>query len=109
MSRWTPLLKDVLEEAVEERLDERRFPQLARRAAAAEFPRAPATARYGHWHKDKAAAQPSFNRNVPRLIVCVLGGVCYSELRVAYEVGSLQRHVLQVVTTHVRLVFVCSF
>ncbi|KOB72788.1 Protein ROP [Operophtera brumata] len=39
--------------------------------------------RYGHWHKDKA--QQTI-KNVPRLIVFVVGGLCFSEIRCAYEV-----------------------
>ena len=35
------------------------------------------------WAKNKEETQA---KNVPRLIVCVLGGVTYSEMRCAYEV-----------------------
>lgn len=41
------------------------------------------SARYGHWHKDKSAQTI---KNVPRLIVFVVGGICFSEIRCAYEV-----------------------
>ncbi|KAG8238719.1 hypothetical protein J437_LFUL015277 [Ladona fulva] len=40
-------------------------------------------ARYGHWHKDKGQQTV---KNVPRLIVFVIGGACFSEIRCAYEV-----------------------
>lgn len=33
----------------------------------------------GNWHKDKV-------KNMPRLIVFVVGGITYSEMRAAYEV-----------------------
>ena len=42
--------------------------------------------RYGHWHKDKGA-EPN-RKNVPRLIVYVMGGFTLSEARAGYEVTS---------------------
>lgn len=41
------------------------------------------SARYGHWHKDKGQQAV---KNVPRLIVFVIGGTTFSEIRCAYEV-----------------------
>uniref|UniRef100_A0AAY5F0M4 Syntaxin binding protein 2 n=1 Tax=Electrophorus electricus TaxID=8005 RepID=A0AAY5F0M4_ELEEL len=67
LSRWTPTLKDVME------VGGRCF-----------GPRAKTTVRYGHcWHKNKATAE---YRSGPRLIIFIIGGVTYSEMRSAYEV-----------------------
>ncbi|CAH0405807.1 unnamed protein product [Chilo suppressalis] len=82
MSRWTPVIKDIMEDAIDDKLDQRHFPFLAGRAQTSGY-QAPTSVRYGHWHKDKA--QQTI-KNVPRLIVFVVGGVCFSEIRCAYEV-----------------------
>ncbi|KAM3728162.1 Acetylcholine regulator [Dirofilaria immitis] len=82
-SRWVPILKDILEDAIDDRLDMKHFPFLAGRQATPTY-RPPTSARYGQWHKERGH-QTSF-RSGPRLIVFVVGGVTYSEMRVAYEV-----------------------
>ncbi|XP_063972561.1 protein ROP isoform X2 [Diachasmimorpha longicaudata] len=83
MSRWTPVIKDIMEDAIEERLDSKHFPFLGGRAASSGYAHAPTSVRYGHWHKDKGQATI---KNVPRLIVFLVGGLCFSEIRCAYEV-----------------------
>ncbi|XP_067145492.1 protein ROP-like [Centruroides vittatus] len=84
MSRWTPVLKDIVEDSIEDKLDTKHFPFLSGRVAPSNYGRsAPTSVRYGHWHKDKNT--PNI-KNVPRMIVFVIGGCCYSEMRCAYEI-----------------------
>ncbi|KAJ2946580.1 hypothetical protein O0L34_g12633 [Tuta absoluta] len=82
MSRWTPVAKDIIEDAIDDKLDQRHFPFLAGRAQTSGY-QAPTSVRYGHWHKDKAQQTV---KNVPRLILFIVGGVSFSEIRCAYEV-----------------------
>nr|CAG4643806.1 EOG090X0318 [Lepidurus arcticus] len=83
MSRWTPVLKDVVEDAIEDKLDTKHFPFLAGRTAATSARPAPTSVRYGQWHKDKSQQNI---KNVPRLMVFIVGGVSFSEIRACYEV-----------------------
>ncbi|VDK37728.1 unnamed protein product [Taenia asiatica] len=94
MSRWTPYLKDLIEDACEDRLDVRQFPffgggpvkssglggggGLSRGSGGG----GSMSARYGQWHREKSAQ----TRSGPRLIFFILGGISYSEMRCAYEV-----------------------
>lgn len=84
MSRWTPVVKDIMEDAVEDKLDAKHFPYLVGRPVNTGFGRpTPTSQRYGHWHKEKNALNV---KQVPRLIVFIGGGLTYSEMRCAYEV-----------------------
>lgn len=83
MSRWTPVIKDIMEDCIDEKLDVRHFPFLAGRSQSASYHAPTNSARYGHWHKDKSQTAV---KNVPRLIVFVVGGISFSEMRCAYEV-----------------------
>lgn len=84
MSRWTPVIKDIIEDSIDDKLDTKHFPFLSGRVAPSNYSRsAPTSVRYGHWHKDKNT--PNI-KNVPRMIVFVIGGCCYSEMRCAYEI-----------------------
>jgi len=83
MSRWTPLVKDIIEDAIDGKLDNNHFPFLSDQRQGAKKTSAPASNRYGRWHKDKADLG---SRNIPKIIVFVVGGISFSEARVAYEV-----------------------
>ncbi|XP_040846304.1 syntaxin-binding protein 2 isoform X5 [Ochotona curzoniae] len=82
LSRWTPVIKDVMEDAVEDRLDRKLWPFVSDPAPMPSS-QAAVSARFGHWHKNKTGVE---TRTGPRLIVYVVGGVAMSEMRAAYEV-----------------------
>jgi len=83
MSRWNPIVKDLIEDAIEGKLDTNHFPFLNDKRGLSNRNKAPASNRYGRWHKDKGDQ----TRNVSRVIVFILGGATYSEARVGYEVS----------------------
>uniref|UniRef100_A0A8P4GC65 Syntaxin binding protein 3 n=1 Tax=Dicentrarchus labrax TaxID=13489 RepID=A0A8P4GC65_DICLA len=80
LSRWTPVIKDVMEDAVENKLDTKEWPHQSECPAAWNGSGA-VSARQKH----KASAQDE-RRTGSRLIIFVLGGICFSEMRSAYEV-----------------------
>jgi len=93
MSRWTPILKDIIEDCIDDKLDNSHFPFLggSQRHGSTGFQSAPSSGRYGGWHsKDKVNV--SNQKNVPRIIVFVMGGACFSEFRAGYEVTNERKN-----------------
>ncbi|CAF0986361.1 unnamed protein product [Rotaria sordida] len=81
-SRWTPYVKDIMEDIIDDKLDQRQFPSVGGQRNVAANYAAQSSREFGGWiHNRKGAV-----RSGPRLIIFILGGVSYSELRCAYEV-----------------------
>ncbi|CAL8306280.1 unnamed protein product [Lota lota] len=80
LSRWTPVIKDVMEDAIENKLDTKEWPHQSESPATWNGSGA-VSARQKH----KPSSQDE-RRSGARLIVFVIGGVCYSETRCAYQV-----------------------
>uniref|UniRef100_A0AAR2M109 Syntaxin binding protein 3 n=1 Tax=Pygocentrus nattereri TaxID=42514 RepID=A0AAR2M109_PYGNA len=80
LSRWVPVIKDLMEDAIENKLDTRDWPYQSECPSAWNGSRA-VSARQKH----KPSSQDD-HRTGSRLIVFILGGVCHSEMRCAYEV-----------------------
>lgn len=76
-------------DSIEDKLDTKHFPFLSGRNMSNFQRPAPTSMRYGHWHKDKNSLNI---KNVPRIIIFVLGGVTYSEIRAAYEVTNANKN-----------------
>ncbi|XP_053320368.1 syntaxin-binding protein 2 [Spea bombifrons] len=83
LSRWMPALRDIMEDAIDDKLDKKQWPFVSEPVTQVGASQSVVSARFGHWHKTRSAAE---YRSGPRLLVYVLGGVSMSEMRTAYEV-----------------------
>lgn len=89
MSRWTPQVKDIIEDAIDDKLDNNHFPFLSGQRQGSIHKQAPNSARFGQWHKDK---KDCTTKNLPRIICFVVGGNSFSEMRAAYEVTAERKN-----------------
>jgi hypothetical protein len=86
ISRWTPWLKDVVEDLINNRLDRNMFPFLNPVDTENEL-------KPGALSNRRGSNSPLLRtKQVPRIIIFFLGGVTYSECRVAYELAQEQNN-----------------
>ncbi|XP_053106325.1 syntaxin-binding protein 3 isoform X2 [Hemicordylus capensis] len=81
LSRWTPVIKDVMEDTIENKLDSKEWPYCSQCPAPWNGSGA-VSAR----HKPKTSYLDD-RKSGSKLIVFVIGGITYSEMRCAYEVS----------------------
>ncbi|XP_033614086.1 syntaxin-binding protein 3 isoform X3 [Fukomys damarensis] len=86
LSRWTPFIKDIMEDAIDNRLDSKEWPYCSQCPAV--------------WNGSGAVSarqKPRTNyleldrKNGSKLIIFVIGGITYSEMRCAYEVSQMHK------------------
>jgi len=92
-SRWTPILKDIIEDCIDDKLDQTKYPILGRDHVAVNlntvkgFMDRAATVANGYiGSKQEGRIGGSNQKNVPRILIYIMGGVTHSELRVGYEI-----------------------
>ncbi|KFP23900.1 Syntaxin-binding protein 3, partial [Colius striatus] len=96
LSRWTPIIKDVMEDAIENKLDSKDWPYCSKcpptwNGSGIVSARQKPKGSYRHERKSSA-----------RLIIFVIGGITYSEMRSAYEVSQAYRSCEVVIgSTHI--------
>ncbi|XP_028918851.1 syntaxin-binding protein 3 isoform X1 [Ornithorhynchus anatinus] len=85
LSRWTPIIKDIMEDAIDNRLDSKEWPYCSQCPLV--------------WNGSGAVSARQKHRtnylddrkNGSKLIVFVIGGITYSEMRCAYEVSQAHK------------------
>ncbi|KAG9483333.1 syntaxin-binding protein 3 [Eleutherodactylus coqui] len=96
LSRWTPVIKDIIEDNIENKLDSREWPYCSECPAS--------------WNGSGAvSARQKHNtltrddrKTVSKLIIFVIGGITYSEIRCAYEVSQANKFVQVIIgSTHI--------
>ncbi|XP_054021559.1 syntaxin-binding protein 3 isoform X1 [Dryobates pubescens] len=96
LSRWTPVIKDVMEDAIENKLDSKQWPYCS--------PCPPTwngSGAVSARQKPKASYQVE-RKSSARLIIFVIGGITYSEMRSAYEVAQAYKSCEVVIgSTHI--------
>ncbi|XP_053840692.1 syntaxin-binding protein 3 isoform X2 [Vidua macroura] len=96
LSRWTPVIKDVMEDAIENKLDSKDWPYCSRCP-----PTWNGSGAVSARQKPRASYREE-RRSGARLIVFVIGGVTYSEMRSAYEVSEAYKSCEVVIgSTHI--------
>ncbi|XP_020640295.3 syntaxin-binding protein 3 [Pogona vitticeps] len=85
LSRWTPLIKDIMEDAIENKLDSKDWPYCSQCPAPWNGSGA-VSAR----HKPKTSHVDE-RKSGSKLIVFVIGGITYSEMRCAYEASQAHK------------------
>ncbi|KAK0152685.1 Syntaxin-binding protein 1 [Merluccius polli] len=76
LSRWTPLIKDIMEDAIEDKLDPKLYPYISQRQVSSARLRQLAQEQGPHGAEDGPLG----------VLVFIIGGVTYSEMRCVYEV-----------------------
>uniref|UniRef100_A0A663ELS1 Syntaxin binding protein 3 n=3 Tax=Neoaves TaxID=3078114 RepID=A0A663ELS1_AQUCH len=85
LSRWTPIIKDVMEDAIENKLDSKDWPYCSQCP-----PTWNGSGAVSARQKPKASYQDE-RKSSARLIIFVIGGITYSEMRSAYEVSQVYK------------------
>lgn len=85
-ARWTPVIKDIVEDCIDDKLDENLFPfYFRRKQEKIRNPSNSMSARY-NWKSTECPV-----KNLPKIIVFIVGGITMSEIRCGYQLTSCQK------------------